>query len=409
LTVALLWVVGFFNYLDRIALVTMHDSIVAAIPMTEAQFGKITAVFLWVYGFCSPFGGFLADRFSRSGMIIASMFTWSATTWLTAQATTYEGLLVARAVMGLAEASYLPAALALISDYHRDRTRSLATGIHMTGLTAGAGLGGWGGWLAEHHSWNFAFSFFGVAGIIYCLVLVAGLRDAPRESNLHPAATGHPVQARLGEAVASLFGQPAYILLLGYWGMFGAASWAVGSWMPTYINERFHVGQGAAGLTTTGYTHIGSLLGVFIGSVWADRWNRTHARARIFVPVIGLSAAALSVAGLVHTDIYPLAIAGLFICGLGRAFTDGNTMPVLCLISDARFRATGFGIMNLFAMVIGGLSIYATGALRDLQARLADIFQLGAAGFLLCALLLFLVKPRPAPGTISRGHPVEEL
>ena len=124
LTVALLWFVAFFNYLARIMITTMHGSILAAFPITEAQFGLLTSTFLWAYGILSPAAGFLSDRFSRSRVIIVSMLAWSVVTWLTSFARTFEQLLVMRALMGVCEACYIPAALALISDYHRGPTRS---------------------------------------------------------------------------------------------------------------------------------------------------------------------------------------------------------------------------------------------------------------------------------------------
>src|SRR5688572_31483265 len=83
LTVALLWVVAALNYLDRIMITTMRGSVVEAIPMTDAQFGLLTSIFLWVYGLLSPFAGFLADRFNRSRLIIGSLLVWSLLTWLT--------------------------------------------------------------------------------------------------------------------------------------------------------------------------------------------------------------------------------------------------------------------------------------------------------------------------------------
>jgi MFS family permease len=168
LVVALLCIVGCLNYLDRIMITTMRESIIGAIPMTDAQFGLLTSVFLWVYGILSPFAGFLADKFNRSRVIITSLFLWSIVTWLTAHATTYEELLATRALMGISEACYIPAALALIADYHKGNTRSLATGIHMGGVMVGQSLGFLGGWIAEKYRWSDAFNVFGIFGIIYC-------------------------------------------------------------------------------------------------------------------------------------------------------------------------------------------------------------------------------------------------
>ena len=133
LLVAMLWVVAFLNYFDRILITSMRDPLVADFSLTDAQYGLLTSVFLWSYGILSPIGGFLADKYSRKIMIVFSVFVWSAVTLWTGFATSYHEMLIARTVMGISEACYIPAALALITDYHRTRTRSLATGLHMSG------------------------------------------------------------------------------------------------------------------------------------------------------------------------------------------------------------------------------------------------------------------------------------
>ena len=226
LVVGLLWLVGCLNYLDRVMITTMRGSVLEAIPMTDAQFGLLTSVFLWVYAALSPFAGFLADRFSRSRVIIISLFAWSAITWLTAHATTFGELLATRALMGISEACYIPAALALISDYHRTTTRSLAVGVHMTGIMVGSGLGGLGGWIAERHGWNHAFLIFGIAGVVYAVLVACLLRDLPREANAEaPAAGAAKTEVRLGEALSSLLRKRAFLFALGYW---ACSAWPAG-------------------------------------------------------------------------------------------------------------------------------------------------------------------------------------
>lgn len=399
LTVSLLWGVGCLNYLDRVMITTMRGSLKETIPMTEAQFGMLTTVFLLVYGVLSPFSGFLADRFNRARIIITSLFVWSLVTWLTAQAKTYEQLLATRALMGLSEAAYLPAALALIADYHRGTTRSMATGVHMSGLMVGSGLGGLGGWLAERHGWSYAFSFFGLIGAAYAVVLGLLLRETPRESALTEVAPG----VRLDEAFVSLFGRPAFIVALVFWGLLGLAGWAVIGWMPTYLNEHFHLTQGTAGLSATGYLNMAALIGLLIGGAWADRWSRTHERGRIFVPIIGLCAAAPGILLASSTGSLPFALAGLMLYGLARSFTDSNMMPILCLVADPRYRATGYGVLNFFGTVVGGLTIYAGGALRDAHVDIGRVFQFGAVTTLVCAMLLFFVKAKPPSQPVSRA------
>ena len=96
LIVAVLWVVGCLNYLDRVLLTTMRDSIKAAIPMGDGDFGLLTTAFLISYGVLSPLGGWCADRFNRSRVILASLVAWSAATLATAYAQSYEQLLITR-------------------------------------------------------------------------------------------------------------------------------------------------------------------------------------------------------------------------------------------------------------------------------------------------------------------------
>jgi len=407
LVVAMLWVVGGLNFLDRVMITTMRESIKDAIPMTESQFGLLTAVFLAVYGALSPFAGFLADRFNRSRVICISLLAWSSITWLTAHVKTFEQLLATRALMGVSEACYIPAAVALIVDYHRGATRSLATGLHLTGAVVGAGLGGLGGWLAERNDWTYAFKVFGLVGVGYACVLALFLRDRPPDESSGAAAHVERKHVQFGEALAGLLGSGAFILALFFWAMYGVAVWGVIGWMPTFLGEHFHMTQGAAGLSSTGYLSVGALFGLPIGGAWADRWSRSNEQGRVLVPIIGLCVAAPSILLTSTASLLPLALAGLLVFGLARTFTDANMMPILCLVSNPRHRATGYGVLNTFGCIAGAATIYAGGLLRDANVDVNRIFLVASAGLLACAVLLFLVKLRIQAGGPARFPPAQ--
>ncbi len=369
--------------------------------MTEAQFGMLTAVFLWVYGLLSPVAGFLADRFSRSRIIIVSLVTWSVITWLTGQAKTFEQLLVARALMGISEACYIPAALALIVDYHRGSTRSLATGIHVTGVTIGSGLGGVAGWIAEKQGWTYAFGLFGMVGIAYGTLLLILLRDAPLTETENKAVERQP-KVKFGEALVSLLSSGSFILMILFWALTAAASWGVSGWMPTYLGEHFHLGQGEAGLSATVYHHAASVVGLIVSGLWADRWSRTRPRARILVPVIGLCFAVPGLLLAANSSMLAFALAGLIIYGMSRSFTDSNMMPILCMVCDPRYRATGFGVLNMFGCIVGGCTIYLGGILRDAHVDVSYMFCFSAVGLFICAALLLFVRPAPDTAQLSK-------
>jgi MFS transporter, Spinster family, sphingosine-1-phosphate transporter len=395
MVVALLWPVACLNYLDRLMITTIRDSLKADIAMTDAQFGLLTSVFLWVYAGLSPAAGFLADRIGRSRMIIGSVFVWSAVTWLTGHARDYNELVIARALMGFSEACYIPAALALIADYHRGPTRSLATGLHMSGLYAGAALGGLGGILAEHFTWHSAFTLFGAIGIGYSLLLVFTLRDAPAPDRTADLGVPPLVEKiRLSSALAYFTRQGSFWALFAYFGLLSVANWAIYAWLPTYMGQQFKLGQGAAGISATAYIQIASFAGVLAGGAWADRWSRTNLRGRVFVPLVGYCAAGPALLLSSSTGALSVAIGGLIVVGLARGFADANNMPILCLISSPKYRATGYGVLNFVGCVLGGVMTYAAGALNDAHVSLQKVFQGCAFGVVLAGLLLLLVRPK---------------
>ena len=392
-TVALLCVVGCLNYLDRIMVTTMRVSLIEAIPMTEAQFGLLTSVFLWVYGLLSPLAGFLADRFNRSRVIIGSLFLWSLVTWFTAQATTFNELLFTHALMGISEACYLPAALALIMDYHRGNTRSMATAIHTGGVMIGQSLGFLGGWIAEHSKWNNAFNIFGLIGILYSVLLAFTLRDVP-EMNVpvEEKAGTEKSSIRFVDAVRDLFSRKAFFFLLLFWGLLGIVGWLIFGWLPTYYREHFHLSQSVSGLYATGYLYPISFFGSLAGGFLADYFSRKYETARIIIPAIALMIAAPVVFIAANTDVVYVAIAGFMVYIFMRIFSDANMMPILCMIADKRYRATGYGILNMFACIVGGVSVYASGMLRDANIRMDNLFKSAALLLLIGAFLLLLIQ-----------------
>jgi len=393
LVVGLLFFIAALNYLDRITITTMRFSIIETMPMTDAQFGLLISVFLWTYGILSPFAGFVADRFSRSKVIILSLFLWSAVTWITAYSKTYEQLLVCRLLLGITEACYIPAALALITDYHRSSTRSLATGIHQTGIMVGSSLSFLGGWVAEKYQWNSVFIFFGIFGVVYSLIVALILRDRPKDKDATDLIKDvNNVSFFAG--IKGLFKKAPFLLMLGYWGLLGVVGWLVSGWLPTYYKEQFNLSQGVAGLYATAYLYPSAFIGLLLGGFIADRWSKKNPLARMQVPAIGLLIAAPSIFMASGTTLLIIAIAAFMIFSITRHFGDSNMMPMLCLVIDPRYRATGYGILNFFSTLIGGIGVYAGGLLRDSDINLSTMFKSASIIMILCALLLFLARPK---------------
>ena len=397
LVVALLMPVALLNYLDRQMLASMKFSVMRDIPdiALEANWGTILALFKWVYAFLSPIGGYLADRYSRRHVIAASLFVWSLVTWTTGHVSTYEQLLTTRALMGISEAFYIPAALALLTDFHIGDTRSRAVGLHQMGIYLGVIIGGFGGYAADNPQlgWRWAFTVCGLIGIAYALPLFLLLRNPP------PTTDSPPARPSPFGAMSELLGNPSFVLLVLYFTLPALAGWIVRDWMPAILKAEFGIGQGLAGVSATLYWQVAAIVGAVSGGWLADRWMRKSVRGRIYVSAIGMSLIVPAMFGVGYapqTGLLWVAIAFLMLFGIGWGFFDSNNMPILSQLARPELRATGYGIMNLVSISCGGFADWGFGMLRDRQVPLFGIFSVFASAAVISILLVLMIRPRYA-------------
>ncbi|MEP7002841.1 MAG: MFS transporter, partial [bacterium] len=376
LIVALLVPVALLNYLDRQLLASMKFSVMHDVPdiALEARWGAILALFKWVYAFLSPVGGYLADRYSRRHVIAVSLLVWSSVTWATGHVHSYDQLLASRALMGISEAFYIPAALALIADFHTGATRSRAVGLHQMGIYVGVIIGGFGGYAADNPAlgWRWAFEACGVVGALYAIPLFLLLKNPPRAAESRGAHRLSPLGA-----LRELASNGSFVLLVLYFTLPALAGWVVRDWMPAILKADFGIGQGLAGVSATLYWQGAAIIGAVVGGWLADRWMQRSPRGRIFVSAIGVSLIAPAMFGVGYapqTGLLWVAVAFLILFGLGWGFFDSNNMPILCQVTRPDLRATGYGVMNLVSISCGGLADWGFGALRDRHVPLFGIF-----------------------------------
>jgi MFS transporter, Spinster family, sphingosine-1-phosphate transporter len=309
--------------------------------------------------------------------------------------TSYEQLLATRALMGISEAFYIPAALALIADFHTGPTRSRAVGLHQMGIYLGVIIGGFGGYAADHPDlgWRWAFSLCGLIGVVYALPLFLMLRNPPRPAD---SVARRPSPAT---ALRELLGNGSFILLVLYFTLPALAGWIVRDWMPAILKAEFNIGQGLAGVSATLYWQIAAVVGAVSGGWLADRWMQKSVRGRIYVSAIGMSLIVPAMFGVGYapqTGLLWVAVAFLVLFGLGWGFFDSNNMPILCQIARPELRATGYGIMNLVSISCGGFADWGFGMLRDRHVPLFGIFSVFASAAVISIVLVLLIKPRIA-------------
>jgi MFS transporter, Spinster family, sphingosine-1-phosphate transporter len=391
LVVVLLMPVALLNYLDRQVLAAVKYSVMEDIPSigTEENWGFMLGQFKWVYAVLGPFGGYVADRLSRRLTICTSLFVWSAVTWWTGHVTNFDELLLARSLMGISEAFYIPAALALITDFHGSRTRSRAVGLHQVAIYCGVIAGGFGGYVADTPAlgWRFVFDACGVFGMVYALPLVVLLRDAPKREE---AARAQPSPA---SAMRELLTNPSFILLVCFFTLPALAGWVVRDWMPAILKQQFHIGQGQAGVAATLYWQVAAIVGALAGGWLADHWMQRRQRGRIFVSAIGVGLIVPAIFGIGNAGSLTAVVAFLVLFGLGWGFFDCNNMPILSQIVRPNLRATGYGIMNLVSISCGGLADWGFGVLRDRKIPLNAIFGVFASAAILSVVLVLLIQP----------------
>ena len=394
--VAMLGGVALLNYMDRQMLSTMKDSMQVDITdlQSAANFGRLMAVFLWIYGLMSPISGIIADNLSRKKLIVGSLLVWSSVTYFMGLATTYDQVFWLRALMGLSEALYLPAGLSLIADYHTGGSRSLAVGIHMTGLYLGQAIGGFGATLAAAYSWNATFQWFGVIGIVYAVVLAVFLKDkkrvAPEETK---ESTPKKSRANVWLSLKSLFTNPAFWVILLYFAIPSLPGWATKNWLPTLFAENLGLPMSQAGPMATITIAFSSFVGVVFGGILSDRWVRKNIKGRIYTGAIGLSLTipSLLLLGFGHS-IFEVVSAGVLF-GIGFGMFDANNMPILCQFVSVRQRATAYGVMNMVGVFAGAMITSVLGSWSD-EGNLGMGFALLAA-VVAVAVVIQLYSLRP--------------
>lgn len=392
MAVTLLWFAGGSNYLTRTTLTTMRGSIIQDIPMSDAQFGLLTSAFLWLYAIIGPFGGFLADRFNRRSVVIWSIVGWSVVTLVTTQVSSFPSFLTLRALLGISQAFYLPAAGALIIDYHLGPTRAFAGGIHLSGMVCGSMIGGLGGWLAENHTWRYAYTLIGLPNLLLGVVVYLLLREPAREGGGRAAGARPSSPIQLGEALRSLLRPGPFYFFIACQAVQGAVGWIIIGWVPTLIREQFNLSQGAAGFSALGFLYGSQFAGLLLGGYFSDRWSLANPHRRIIIPAV---AVMLTAPVFLATGLFPhlfLWLLSLSLWGLSMGVFGANTMPIICLVVDERFRATAVGLINACIAIVGGVALYGVGALRDARINITLILALTGVGVFLCGLFLWFVS-----------------
>ena len=388
--VALLWWVCFFNYADRQAIFSVFPLLARDLHLGTVQLGFAGSAFMWTYALAGPFAGWLVDRLNRKWIIVVALLFWSAVTAGMGLVHSYTPLIVLRALSGLGEAFYFPAALSLIGSYHTPGSRSKAMATHQSGVYVGTVAGGGlAAWIAERSGWHGSFLVPGVGGILLACVLAVALREPAVHPPMKRAA---PTEGHAGGFGSILRNRWAMTLVIVFVGANFVAS-ALLTWLPTYLYQRMHLGLASAGWQSTLFLQGASVIGVLLGGAMADRSVRRGAGGRVRTQAFGLLAGAPFLLLLGVAPTMPLLIPVLLGAGLCKGMYDANIWASLYDTVGPKERGFAAGLMNSIGWIGGGLApLYV--ALWSRRAGMASAFGSTALLYLLLGIGMLVLSRR---------------
>jgi MFS family permease len=403
--VFMLWFIGFFNYADRQAIFSVFPKLKQEFGFDEVQLGLIGSAFMWLYAFGAPFAGFLADRLPRKPLILGGCLFWSGITMMTGWCAGVWQFVAVRALEGLGETFYMPAAMSLISDYHGSGTRSRALSFHQSSVYAGTILGSWwGAWFAETHGWRVGFWVFGGAGAVLAVVLFRFLAEPRRGaadrtgSDVNSGSVGEtPSLQRSGEWRREIFGKPTALLLMAAFLGANCVATVFLTWTPTFLVEKFGFKLTSAGLSGSVFIHLASAVSAPLGGVLADWLARRWIAGRVATQALGLLAGAAFVAVVGLTDKVSTLLGAMAAFGFCKGLYDSNIFASLFDVVAPRARATAAGVMNMVGWGGGALGPIAVGLATKYGRHpksidnMSEAIAFGAIIYVVGAGLLLLV------------------
>ena len=378
--VAVLWGAFVLNYIDRQIVFSLFPVLTRDLHFSAVQLGSIGTVFTWVYSLSMPVAGRIADTVRRDRLIAASLVLWSIATYGTGTAASVPMFLFWRAVMGVTESLFMPAALGVIAAVHTGETRSRALSLFATGQFAGIIAGGaLGGWMGDRMDWRKGFSILAVAGIGYGALLLA----------MRTHSSQLPSQAEAAPDPFSIFRSRTWLALCVAFFCYCAMLWILLAWLADFIHARYHLSLTASGVSATIFVQAGSAAGVILGGILGDRFAPRVPGGRFYVGALGLFSCAPFAWGLLAVNsIILLKVFSLLFGILGGLFVANLYASAYDVVAQ-RNHGIAAGAMNLIGGFAGGAAILLTGMLKD-QFGVAWLIRWIAAGALVAATMLMI-------------------
>ncbi len=355
---AVLTGLNFLNYVDRFIPAAVMPSIIAALHLKDSQAGSLSTLFILSYSLISPVAGWLADRKPRFQLAAVGVFVWSLATFGSGLAPTFLALVVARALTGVGEASYVVVTPSLVSDYYPPARRGRALAIFYAAIPVGSALGYvLGGAINARFGWRWAFFLAGAPGAALAFALLF-LRDPPRGGmdvreasggaapSSSPSLPSPPSLGALLRIPSFLFNTAAQIIYTFVVG-------GLATWMPTYFVRVRHLPLASADLMFGGVLAAAGLVGTLIGGRFGDRMAARHPSGHFLLSGGSLLLSVpFAVAGIVAPSpaiFWPAMFVALTLLFLNT----GPLNAAMANVLPAQLRGWGFAMNTMAIHLLG--------------------------------------------------------
>ena len=387
---AFLCAIAVIAYVQRLGMQTAYEPIQRELGIRTEQFGAIGTAWLIGYAVMQVPAGWLADQVGSRTALALYAVLWSIVTACIGLCRSFETLLPAWFLMGMALAGVFPCAAKSIAVWFPDTQKAMASGLlgssTMLGTAAASLITVW--LLSElHFSWQFAYVLFGAVGVLWALAYFLFIPEKRGGLSIAPPMTPADWR-RLATSV------PMWLICGQQFFRAGAMIFFI-NWFPKFLRESRHLTEKQAGIYTS-YANFAALLGGILGGFFSD-WllRRTGMRrlSRQGIAVVGMTTcSALIVVTYFLTD-NESAIA-IFSVGAFIATFGGVSGYTVTIEFGGRRVATVFSIMNMCGNFGAAIFSYLAGSLKERTDSWTPALFVFAGIFAIDAVCWSLLNPQ---------------
>ncbi len=354
----ILTLINFVNWIDRQIVYPLFPLIKQDFAISYTQLGWLVAAFSLVHAVGSLGLGRLADFTSRKKVISYGILFWSGATFTSGLAASFRSLLMSRALVGVGEAAYVPAANAIISASFSRRIRARVQGFFDLGMFIGGALGiSLGAILAQWVGWRPAFFIVGIPGLLLALSVVR-LPELPRARGEEHVPIGRLLRI------------PSYVLMLVSGWFIAFAGYAYVIWGAEFVYRYKGLSLAQGGTMLGAVMVVAGILGVMTGAALADRLAQAFPWGRALTPAIGFLVSAPLILGALHASSRVILMSLFFAGAFFMTWYHGPVTAIIHDLTPPQAHATAMGVYYFF------VNLTATTAASLLIGRIADRYSL---------------------------------